>query len=518
MAVAAQMRGNARSESGATAWPQLDRELFANQFWELIAFIAKATFFFLLTPRMIRQWGESGYGLFAVAGSLFIFLGLLDLGVRPRVRIALAHEDATGRRENFRAILKKGILAQLTVMLPALALIGLLASLSSWESWLHLASGGNFIIFLSAICSAAFLISALFLEPLMACGFIGLAKKSSACAAVAAVPVVWILLRQDCSIALALVAWFGCMIAGNLAGLFLARHILPKGRLPFHGRFKLRDGLYFNASTLSWLAKTHLLTLIVAAIGGAAEAGFFFVLLRLSEMVSNFGAMSADAALSALAQARGAGERRRRFANIASYALFFSLQAALGLALVAPTFLRTWWPALAPLPGITGIFVALFGLSMALNRIVSSAAFGLGLTTSVAGAGLLDGAIGIFAALLLHPIMGVNGILLGSALGSFGQFILIRQTLAKISSRALAAIGWEARRLAPWLVISVMVLLLGRVAHNPSILLASAGLVGLLSLEWVRQHLAGVRKRNPATEAQTASVYSAERPSWSISR
>ncbi len=484
-------------------WQNFDRQLFANQLWELVAFLAKAAFFFLLTPIMVRAWGESGYGVFAVAGSAFIFLGLLDFGVRPRVRVELSRADREGRLEKFRPIVVAGIIAQMQILFPAIIFVGGLAAAGVWRRWLHLAAGGNWIIALTTVCAASYLISALFLEPLIARGSLGKAKKAGALAALASLPVVWLLLRWQCSVAVVLLAWFGCLIAGNLSSLFLAREEWPlSAKTPIaHGSFRLGwwAGFYFSASTLSWLLKTHLLTLVVASIGGPVEAGLFFVFLRLSEIVSNFGAMSSDAATSGLAQARGAGERRRRFARVVGYALFFSLQAALAIAILAPPFVEMWWHAMPILSHGMGIFVGLFGLSMGLNRVISCAAFGLGLEQSVALWGMLDGTLGIFAALVLYPHMGLNGILLGSSLGSLCLLPLVRRTLREISVKSLLAVGREARLIGPWIGTSMLFLFMGRWSGSIVVLASSALLVAGLSLIWLRQRF----RRGAVADRQT---------------
>lgn len=467
-----------------------ERQLVGNQLWELISFAGKAGFFFLLTPVMVQAWGEKGYGLFAVAGSAFLFLGLLDFGVKPRLRIALSQSYSRQQEARFPIILRQAVMSQSSVTLPVLVLFLLTTASGFAQTYFNFSPPEIAAGRVTLIGAIAFLLSSLLLEPIIARGNLGQAKMVAALAALAAIPAAWLAVISHCTIATTLAAWFATLVSGNLAVFFL-----PSTRLrdyclfnttgDFVLRFPIGEGLYFNASTLSWLAKTHLLTLIVALLGGVTEAGLFYVCLRLSEIVSNFGAMSADAAISGLAHATNAGERRRRFAGVVSYAGFFSFQAALAVALLAPPLIRLWWPATPFLSPGMATLVALFGLSMGLNRVISCAAFGLGLARAVAGWGILDGLVGIMAGVCLYPRLGLAGILAGSCLGSFCLLPLISASLRGISRRSLLAVAGVAGELLPWLTMSLLFLLAGRLSGHLYLLLAAAGCNATLSLFWI---------------------------------
>ncbi|NCW28226.1 MAG: hypothetical protein EBV83_08055, partial [Verrucomicrobia bacterium] len=66
------------------------QELLQNQIWQGGNFLTKAIFLAVLTPWMLRNWGPEGYGLFALASSLFVSLALLDGGIRSLTRVRLA--------------------------------------------------------------------------------------------------------------------------------------------------------------------------------------------------------------------------------------------------------------------------------------------------------------------------------------------------------------------------------------------------------------------------------------------
>ena len=51
---------------------------------------------FLLTPYILRHIGQSGFGLWALVGSVVAYGGLLDLGIGAAVVKFLAHHRSTG--------------------------------------------------------------------------------------------------------------------------------------------------------------------------------------------------------------------------------------------------------------------------------------------------------------------------------------------------------------------------------------------------------------------------------------
>src|SRR6266404_2213427 len=105
--------------------PSLERQLLSNQVWETVAFIAKAAFMIGLTPWMIRVWGAQGYGEFAVASSAFVLFTLVDLGIRPKTRLALCAERDRAHRPG---ILWHGAFAFTVVALVTIAISFLLTA------------------------------------------------------------------------------------------------------------------------------------------------------------------------------------------------------------------------------------------------------------------------------------------------------------------------------------------------------------------------------------------------------
>jgi O-antigen/teichoic acid export membrane protein len=70
------------------------RNTLANSGVQLLQLVA--AFFYM--PFLISSFGLANYGVFMLAGSLSIYLGLLDFGVNPTVVKHVAEYVASGRR------------------------------------------------------------------------------------------------------------------------------------------------------------------------------------------------------------------------------------------------------------------------------------------------------------------------------------------------------------------------------------------------------------------------------------
>jgi O-antigen/teichoic acid export membrane protein len=64
-----------------------------------VAFILGTAITFVLSPFVVHHLGDTRYGLWAVAGSVVGYLGLLDLGIRVGVTRFVAQHEAKGDRE-----------------------------------------------------------------------------------------------------------------------------------------------------------------------------------------------------------------------------------------------------------------------------------------------------------------------------------------------------------------------------------------------------------------------------------
>jgi O-antigen/teichoic acid export membrane protein len=391
--------------------PSLARQLFTNQVWETIAFIAKAAFMLGLTPWMLQIWGDQGYGEFALASSTVVFLSIIDFGIRGRTRVALC--AAAARRQTVDLVLGRGAFAFL-VSCACTILVVVTMTVSRFGSRiLHVQREHEGLLLLTTVLTALVMLSTLLLEPLVARGHLGTVKSATALGWLTAIPTVALLLWLHRSVTWVIFAWLSCLLAANLILLATRcregfRFVDAWGKVSrcdllatFH------ESLWFNISSLTWAAKSHGLTLLLSAISGPVTAGTFFILLRLSEVISALGAISFDVSMGALPQCHSASERCRCFFTTCNYALLFSLPCALGIVAFAPSFFHLWLRMAAPFGSTTGVWIAALGLTVAANRLITYAGLALGSGRVVASCGAVEMLISVAGVALVYPVFGL---------------------------------------------------------------------------------------------------------------
>src|SRR5207237_8624243 len=174
-------------------------------------------------------------------------------------------------------------------------------------------------------------------------------------------------------------------------------------RFVFHGagRFRgcfgignvvatLKESFWFNICNATWMAKTYGTTLLISALNGPATAGFFFILLRLSEIISALGAISSDVSLGELVQVSTVDQRRRSFWSRYSWAIVLCSHIALVIGFCTHDFFCIWLHPVTPMSIFVCSLVAILGLASAFNRTVTYAAMGLGLAKTAAKSGMIE--------------------------------------------------------------------------------------------------------------------------------
>ena len=389
--------------------PPVPRQLFGNQLWETVAFAAKAAFLVLLTPLMLAQWGAQGYGEFALASSAFVLLTALDCGVRPRLRVLLCTAAAEQDMESYRALIAKAVLTSAVVWGTALLLLAAGAALPL----LGFGASETRLIAVTAGMTALVSISGLLVEPLAARGRISDFKLAGAAGSFLALPVVYFFVRSGYGPATAIGAWLGCLAASNFT-LFGSSQLLgERFWLGFRGvrardvAVTLKESFWFGLINFTWLTKTHGLTFLVSQASGAAAAGTFFILLRLSEVVGTLCTVSSDAAIAALATARDDRARVEAFTHVYRYAIGLSLLAAGAVVLVAPYALPLWIGAAGIISVGTAASVACFGFASGLNRIITGVATGLGLARSASRWGVVEAVVTLVSVAIALRLAGL---------------------------------------------------------------------------------------------------------------
>ena len=474
------------------ARPSLERQLLSNQVWETVAFIAKAAFMVGLTPWMIRTWGARGYGEFALASSTFVLLSLVDLGIRAKTRVALCSACEKDRSE-WPSILAHSAATFATIGALTIGAAFVLTFAGVWQNLFHISSANRNLVLITTITSMLVMLSGLLLEPLVAIGRIGKLKLASASGWLAAIPAVAFVLATKRSVIAALVSWLGCLLCANL-------FILYRNRFVFHGArsFRccfgmgnvvatLKESIWFNICNATWTAKTYGTTLVISALNGPATAGFFFILLRLSEIISALGAISSDVLLGELVQVSTVEQRRRSFLSSYSWAVVLCSHIALVIGFCARDFLRVWLHR-SSLSIFIGTVVAVLGLSSALNRTVSYAAMGLRVVKSAAKCGAIEAIVFLSVIAALPDSFDLTKRLAVATVSTCALVPLMQTVSRKLESSFISTWLHPIRLVAPFGAASASVLLIANVSDNPIakvfaiIICAGIGLLNISSV------------------------------------
>jgi len=460
--------------------PSLERQLLSNQVWETVAFIAKAAFMIGLTPWMIRTWGAQGYGEFALASSTFVLLSLVDLGIRAKTRLALCSTGAKNRAE-WPHILAHSAATFAVIGALTIAAAFLLTASGTLNSLFKISSPNRNLLVITTTMSILVMLSGLLLEPLVAIGRIGKLKFATASGWLAAIPAVAFLLATNHSVIAAIVLWLGCLLGANVFVLFLNRSVLRGGnvfryQLGF-GKVgaTLKEGWWLNISNATWTGKTYGATLLISALEGPGMAGLFFILLRLSEIISALGAISCDVSLGELAHASTVAERRRSFEFSYSWAALFCAHLAILIGFSTSDFYRIWLPASPPLPVCAGAVVAILGLSSAFNRKSTYAAISLGAAKLAAKCGLVEA--GTFLALigLLPHTLDLVGRLGLATVAVIALFPIVLETSRRLSASPITVWLEPFASIAPFAATSAMILLAAAMTGKLSIKIWALG-------------------------------------------
>jgi len=398
------------------------RELFRNQIWQSANFASKAFFLLLLTPLMLKHWGADGFGLFGLASSLLVSMALTDGGVRSLTRLRLAEALRNSDEAEFRRALGEGLFTFVTVLgFVILAVIGLAAS--GWmQTALQLPAGGSLVLLVTVILTGGSLTTLLALEPLAARGKLSAVKAANSWGALAAIPICGTALWMNGSVLVVVILYSLCMIIPNLILIINAGILscLPPWKESCYRPAvicrTLRSGVWYYATTIALVIKTHALTFVVSALAGPAVAGIFYFMLRLTEIIANVGATASETSLASLASTESTAERRQKFNHCWLYVALFCLPAALIFDFQGKWLLHLWFVHQS-FAWMTGLGMAIFGLAGAFSRVVVNASMGLRLIKRAALSNLAEAAINVIFAVIGYKLAGLPGVLLGGCLG-----------------------------------------------------------------------------------------------------
>lgn len=470
------------------------RELLWNQIWQGANFASKALLFLLLTPLMTKRWGPDGYGLFALSNSLLVSMALTDGGIRSLTRVRLTEAIRKNDEAEFRLALGEGLFTFVAVLIFAtLVTVGLAAS-GLMQSLLNLRPGDSLVLVVTMIMTGVNMTTMLALEPLAARGRLSETKAPITWGAVMALPICATALWLHASVLVVVMLYSSCMIVPNL--VLMAKAGIIAQLPPLKGSHfspvviyrTLRSGFWYYLTTISLVAKTHGLTFVVSNLAGPAQAGVFYFMLRLTELMANLGSTASETSLASLASSENASERGRKFNQCWLYVALFCLPCAVIFAFQGNWMLHLYfrdqefiWSA--------GAGLAIFGLAGAFSRVAVNGSMGLHLVKLAALSNLAEAVINIVCAIIGYRLAGLSGVLLSGFIGGL-LMIWPAQKMA-----AVCAENFYGAFVKPlWaLTLPVALIALTQVpiffTHSIIVRFVSMACAGVITLyEWRRLH------------------------------
>jgi O-antigen/teichoic acid export membrane protein len=438
------------------------RELLLNQVWQIANFGSKAAFLILLTPLMLERWGSAQFGLFALASSLLVSMALLDGGVRALTRIRMAEAVKKGDDADFRRAYGEGMVTFAAVAAAAAIGAAALASAGLLSRWFHLPPGGDLVLAVTVATTGILMTTFLLLEPLAARGNLSTLKAANTWGAVAALPVCGVAVWLNASVLVAVILYSVCAMLPNF--IVAAWHGLYRlfpwrdGSI-FHPLVvlrTLRSGLWYYLTTVSLIIKGHALTFVVAALAGPAEAGLFYIVLRLTEIIGNVGATASETSLASLAAAPSIAQRAQRFRQSWLYVSVFCLHAAIVLTLLGEPLLRLWLPTDKQIAVGLGASMAVFGLAGALSRVAVNASMGLGAVKGAAVGNLAEAFLDVILATVGYLVAGLPGLLIGGSIGLVAMLPAARRVARLCGESLIATYASPLRVLVPGLAAALL--------------------------------------------------------------
>ncbi len=467
-------------------------ELLRNQLWQSANFVSKALFLVALTPLMIDRWGAEQFGLFALASSLLVSMALLDGGVRNLTRLRLVEAEQSGDEARYRRAFAEGVLTFGAVVVAATVVFAAFSASGWLEAWFRLPANGPLVLAVTVPLTGLMMLTLFGLEPLAARGRLSSVKEANTWGALAAMPVVGAAVALRADVLTVVILYSACLIVPNLiyawrGGVFALRpwaHVRSFGHRELAGT--LRAGFWYYLTTVSLVAKTHALTFVVAAFAGPAEAGLFYILLRLTEIVGTVGATASETTLASLAAAPTPAERAVRFRQCWLYVAIFCLHASIALTFLGESMLRYWLPMDHQIVAGLGLAMALFGLAGAVSRTAVNASMGLGLVRGAAQANAVEAGVDIALACAGCVAFGLTGVLVGGSIGVLAMLPALLRIARECGQTMVAACIQPLGRLVPGLLVAAVAQGLAAAYGGLPAWLASLAVAGVVALAQLR--------------------------------
>jgi O-antigen/teichoic acid export membrane protein len=458
---------------------------------------------FVYMPFLISSFGLANYGVFMLAGSLSVYIGLLDFGVNPTVVKHVAEYVASGRRSELSRLISNsaayysvvGLVAALALTLFARYGVGLLA-LGPGDT--RLASS----LFMVSACVA------LFVWPLATGAAVlnGLQRYDLTAAVNASVVV-----GNVVATAIVLLVGAGPLVLFSAMGLvsvvtggvscLLAARQLPGTSLSVRlvNRSGLRTLLSFGWMLFVMqlaivLADQRTDRLVLAAFVGAAAVGLYDPAARLNGLVAQLASLPSSALIPAASKldAESRPEALRSlYLRGSKYTVLFVTPIAVTLIVLAHPLLLAWLgPELAVMSLGAQVFLVTY-LMYANLTVAFPILIGTGRLRFVAWYSLGTAALNIVLSLALVGEYGVLGVIVGTVAADTLLFPLgMWYVLKTMRIRGADYLRAVVMRAYPLLLVPLLITVGARAANlTMSLLAVGAVLIVAVSAYWLLAYL-----------------------------
>jgi O-antigen/teichoic acid export membrane protein len=374
-----------------------------------------------LTPYLLRHLGSHDFGLWLLGAQVLVYLALMDLGIVQLVPrdVAIAAGRANGDSSEIQAIV--GQTARLVLwQVPPVAIMGSLVVVFLPAEWAPLQWPLAIVIVAFVITFPLRMFNAV-LQGLQDLAFLGTIQLS-AWAAGAAVTVGGI--AGGLGLYSLSAGWVTTQLVSALVGwrrlVTTHGHVLP-GRLPAltlsAAKRQLGTGAWISVNQIAQVLLGGTDLVVIGKLLGPEAVVPYACTGKLLTMLANQPQMFMQMALPALSELRTAASREHLFAVARSMAQVMLLLSGaivtVVLAVNAPFVV--WWVGESRFAGMG--LTALLLLSMLMRHMNSTLVYTLfcfGHERRLAVTSVVDGLFGLAMMLILVPLLGLYGAVLGS--------------------------------------------------------------------------------------------------------
>jgi len=404
-----------------------------------LAFCAQLAAAFVLAPMLLRYFGRERYGVWSFIEAFLAYFTLFDLGISATLVRYVAKSRAEGDRGTLNRIVSACLLvftgAGVLVALLGLGVFALVLEYSGkvpaalhaevWDTTVVAVIALGLSLPLSIFPAVLDGLGRFTLKSVLRTLFLGLRVAG----------VFWVVNVEGSLVSLAAV-FAVTTAAEHLAMALAVNRLLPELRpAPWRtdrATLKMVKGYSVDALLAMLAGRISFKTdaIVIGLCGGLGLIPFFDLPARLVEYAKNFirsATTTLTPAFSALDATGGKTAVRALFVTGCRYALYLSLPIHLGIVLFGGQFLELWLgDAEYRLKGQPILWMLAGTLSVGmLQSVAARVLYGVGHIRRFAHLMLLEAALNLGLSLALFPVMGINGVALGTMLPNVAMCIYV---------------------------------------------------------------------------------------------